>query len=196
MCHRENTDVCIQCEESKFYCHSVILKARSLWFARILASHSEVNVVEVSEVNHYVMEKIITFIYTGQVNFNKDNLVEVIAASVKLEVHTLLDECHRFFRNQINFENAADVLILAEKFQLPKFQEVALKRITKNRISLMSDQQFRQKMLDHPRILLLLYDDVCQDQHDSQSAVEVSTGPLWSCSCGSTISGQFCCWCG
>merc|ERR550517_1367113 len=66
LCTRENTDVGIRCGGLLFYCHAVILKARSTLFCRILESPSKPNVVNISEVNPDVMENVITFIYSGQ----------------------------------------------------------------------------------------------------------------------------------
>ena len=195
LCTKENTDVCIQCGSLKFYCHAVILKARSTMFYRILESSSNPNVISITEVIPEVMEKVIAFIYSGQVDINKDSLVDVLGAAVKLELPTLLERCHKFFRNQINFENAVDVLIMAEKLGLSQFQEVAEKRITKNRSLLMADPNFRQKMMENPRILLLLYDRLCFDQEGCEESG--STGSvLWICACGSIVSAQFCSWCG
>ena len=198
LCTKENADVCVQCGSLEFYCHAVILKARSTMFSRILESPSRPNVVSISEVNPDVMEKVIAFIYSGQLEMDKDSLLDILEAAVKLELPTLLERCHKFFRNQINFENALDVLILAEKLGLPQFQEVAEKRITKNRSLLMADPAFRQKMMENPRIMLSLYDRVCYDQglEDSSSTSGSSESVLWTCSCGSTVSGQFCSWCG
>ena len=164
-------------------------------FFRILESSSKPNGVNITEVNPDVMEKVIPFIYSGQLDINKDSLVHILEAAVKLEVPTLLERCHKFFRNQINFENAVDVLIMAEKLGLSQFQEVAEKRITKNRSLLMADPTFRQKMMENPRILLLLYDRLCFDQEGCEESG--STGSvLWICACGSIVSAQFCSWCG
>ena len=195
MCTKENTDVCIECGTLKFYCHAVILKARSTMFFRILESSCKPNVVSITEVNPEVMEKIIAFIYSGQVDINKDSLVDVLEAAVKLELPTLLERCHKFFRNQINFENAVDVLLIAEKYGLSQLQEMAEKRITKNRATLMADTAFRQKMMENPRVLLLLYSRLCQDPQEYEERERA--GPtLWTCGCGSTVSGQACSWCG
>ena len=193
MCIRENTDVCIQCGDLVFYSHTVILKARSKMFSRILGSPSKPNVVNITEVNPDVMEKVIPFIYSGQLDINKDSLLDILEAAVKLELVTLLERCHKFFRNQINFENAVDVLIIAEKFGLSQFQEVAEKRITRNRSMLMADTGFRQKMMENPRVLLLLYDRLCYSELEETGT---AGSALWTCGCGSTVSSQFCSWCG
>ena len=111
-----------------------------------------------------------------------------------MELVTLLERCHKFFRNQINFENAVDVLIIAERFGLSQFQEVAEKRITRNRSLLMADTGFRQKVMENPRILLLLYDRLCYDQEGEETRSAGSA--LWTCGCGSTVNAQFCSWCG
>ena len=195
LCTRENTDVAIRCGGLVFYCHAVILKARSTLFCRILESASKPNVVNISEVNPDVMENVITFIYSGQLDINKDSMLDLLEAAVKLELVTLLERCHKFFRNQINFENAVDVLIIAERFGLSQFQEVAEKRITRNRSMLMADTGFRQKMMENPRVLLLLYDRLCYSDLEAEETGSAGSA-LWTCGCGSTVSSQFCSWCG
>ena len=92
MCTKKNTDICIQCGDQGFYFHAVILKARSEMFFRILESSSKPNVVNITDV----MEKVIYFIYSGQLDINKDSLVHILEAAVKLEVPTLLESWREF----------------------------------------------------------------------------------------------------
>ena len=96
MCTKKNTDICIQCGDQGFYCHAVILKARSEMFFRILESSSKPNGVNITEVNPDVMEKVIPFIYSGQLDINKDSLVHILEAAVKLEVPTLPESWREF----------------------------------------------------------------------------------------------------
>ena len=216
---KENTDVTVECEGRNFLCHSVILKARSMLFFKLLERGS--NVIRFDDVKFAVMDDIIKYIYSGQVTdddvclclnhavfvkveITAEKLVDTISAAVKFELPTLLEKCFKVFRNQINFDNAADVLILSSKLGLEEFQRVAVTRITNNRAMLVADPGFRTKMLDHPATLLLLYDTLCQaDTADtpppSQSSSVSSPDPesgLWYCVCGNTVTGQCCSWCG
>ena len=174
---KENTDVTVECEGRNFLCHSVILKARSMLFFKLLERGS--NVIRFDDVKFGVMDDIIKYIYSGQVTdvdvclyqnpavivqveITAEKLVDTISAAVKFELPTLLEKCFKVFRNQINFDNAADVLILSSKLGLEEFQRVAVTRITNNRAMLVADPGFRSKMLDHPATLLLLYESLCQ----------------------------------
>ena len=138
-----------------------------------------------------------------QVEFSADTLVDMVVAASKFELPTLQEKCLKVFRNQINFDNAVDILIVADRLHLEEFKTVAMNRITKNRAMLMADPAFRKKMVDNPEILLVLYDKLCQDPSDEMSTSLVSSqssnsssGSLWTCVCGSTAIGQYCSWCG
>ena len=54
----------------------------------------------------------------------------MIVAAFKFELPTLQEKCLKVFRNQINFDNAVDVLIVADRLQLEEFRAVAYSDIT------------------------------------------------------------------
>ena len=66
MCTPDNTDVQIICGERTFGCHSVILKARSMFFFKLLEGGH--NAAKIENIESSVMEEIVSFIYTGQVH--------------------------------------------------------------------------------------------------------------------------------
>ena len=133
----------------------------------------------------------------------------MIEASWRFQLPTLLEKSLKVFRNQINFDNALDVLIVAERVGLEEFKSVAMNRITNNRQMLIADPMFRKKLVDNPQILLMLYEKLSQNQFDVFSE-EISSSPisrhssssssgggvLWTCWCGSTATGEYCSWCG
>ena len=65
LCTKENTDVCIECDGKTFFCHGVILKARSMYFYQMVESGSQV--IKVEGVRSEIMDDIINYIYTSQV---------------------------------------------------------------------------------------------------------------------------------
>ena len=190
MCTKENSDVSIECQNEKFYCHRVVLKARSTVFFELLENGS--HVVRVDGVKPNIMNAIIKYIYTSEVDLDGNNLLELIVASTKFQLRTLEEKCLSAFRNQINFDNVIDILIVADKLDLEQFKSVALSRINKNRFFLVNDPEFRKKMMENPNILMMLYEKLSQDQLPD---TPMSTGALWTCLCGSTARGNYCSWC-
>ena len=66
MCTPDNTDITIICGERTFGCHSAILKARSMFFFKLLeGGHTA---VKIENIESSVMDEIVRFIYTGQVD--------------------------------------------------------------------------------------------------------------------------------
>jgi len=204
LCTQENTDVVIECQEEKIKCHRVVLTARSMFFYQLLESGNDV--VSIDYAKGEIMRDVVKYIYTDQIEITADNLIDLMTASVRFQLPSMLEKCFKMFRNQINFDTAVDVLILADKLHLEEFKSVAINRITKNRQMLIADTEFRKKMVDNPDLLLTLYENLCQQETglddmsssvvSSQSSVSSSNGCLWTCVCGSTVPGQFCPWCG
>ena len=120
LCNRENTDITILCDEEKFFCHSVLLKARSPVFFRMLEGGGKV--VKIDELKPSVMDDVIKYIYTDQVSITREKMVNLITAGEKFELPGLLAKCLQSFRNQIDFDNAVDVLVFGDKHGLEEFK--------------------------------------------------------------------------
>ena len=57
---------------------------------------------------------------------------------------------------------------------------------------MMADGVFRAKMIDHPEILLQLYDKLCK----TNISINMTKDGIWQCLCGASAVGEFCSWCG
>jgi len=190
LCNRDNTDITLLCDEEKFFCHSVLLKARSPVFYQML--EGEIKVLKIEETSPSIMDDIIKYIYTGQVTITKEKMVNLVMAGHKFELTGLLSKCLENFKNQTDFDNATEVLIMAEKHGLEDLKKAAVNKIIFNRTLLIGDREFRDKMLQHPEILLQLYDRLCQ----VNVPVNMTSQDIWTCVCGSSVVGAFCSWCG
>ena len=145
LCNRDNTDITLLCEEEKFFCHSVLLKARSPVFFHML--EEDIKVIEIENTSPSIMDDIIKFIYTGQVTITKEKMVNLVVAGQKFELSGLLSKCLETFKNQTDFDNATAVLIMAEKHGLENFKKAAMNKIIFNRTLLLGDRGFRDQML-------------------------------------------------
>ncbi len=129
-----------------------------------------------------------------------------MSAASRFELPTLLEKCLKMFRNQISFDNAADVLIVADKMGLDEFKRIAVNKITNNRTMLAADLEFRKKMVENPDLLMMLYDNLCKADGSNDESFQMSSSQtsvsssgsesLWTCFCGSTVTGLGCSWCG
>ena len=152
----------------------------------------DIKVIEIENTSPSIMDDVIKFIYTGQVTITKEKMVNLVVAGQKFELSGLLSKCLETFKNQTDFDNATAVLIMAEKHGLENFKKAAMNKIIFNRTLLLGDRAFRDKMLQHPEILLQLYDRLCQ----VNIPVNMTSQDIWSCVCGSSVVGAFCSWCG
>ena len=66
-------------------------------------------------------------------DISRQNLSHLVSASVKFDLPVLLGKCIKAFRNQINFDNALEVLQVAEKLEMNALKELCLQKITQNR---------------------------------------------------------------
>jgi hypothetical protein len=160
LCKRVKTDITIQCDDETFLCHSELLRARSTVFFKMLEGGDRCKVLQMDDIK--AMEDVIKYIYTGQVNITRDRVVDLITGGKKFDIPGLLSKCLENFRNQIHFDNAADILLMAEKHGLEDFKKEAVKKIISNRTMLIADQAFRDKMMLNPGLLLQLFDNLCQ----------------------------------
>ena len=142
LCKRVNTDITIQCDDETFHCHSELLKARSTVFFKMLEGGDRCKVLQIDDVKPMAMKDVIKYIYTGQVSMTRDTMVDLITGGNKFELPGLLSKCLENFRNQIHFDNAADILIMAEKHGLKEFKKEAVKKIISNRTMLIADKAF------------------------------------------------------
>ena len=93
-------------------------------------------VVNIDELKPSIMDDVIKYIYTDQVSITREKMVNLIAAGEKFELPGLLAKCLQSFRNQIDFDNAVDVLVFADKHGLEEFKKAAINKIIFNRTML------------------------------------------------------------
>ena len=79
------------------------------------------------------MNDIIKYVYTATLEISREKVAELVAAAVKFQLPALIEKCVKVFSNQINFDNALEVLQVAEKLEMNALKELCLQKITQNR---------------------------------------------------------------
>ena len=193
VCTKENTDTGIECDGETYFCHSIVLKARSPVFYNLLANGTDK--IRIDGVKSNTMELIIKYLYSSKIDVNQENLVDLIVSAYKFELPNLQEKCLSYFKNQLNVNNAIDVLIVSQKMQIEEFKLLALSKISKHRLRFIKEPEFKIKMMNNPEVLFLMYENVCEDPFGDFFSAPSEPGSLWTCICGTTATGNYCAWC-
>ena len=209
ICTGQNADIEIKCGEKTFLCHSVILKARSSVFNRLLEMEPDKHGICVDGVKETIMAKLLEHIYKNVDVVTKEDLVDLIIGAVHFQLKFLLYMCYEYFVGAIQSDStlALDVLLISSQLNLTTFKSIALQRMTKNRQVLMKDPDVREKLKRNPEVLLLLYQELNHEtiqqprfnqtfvSHHSYSSSSQDLKQVWNCLCG-VSTFYYCSWCG
>ncbi|XP_013388363.1 kelch-like protein 13 [Lingula anatina] len=119
-------DFTIRAEDREFKVHRALLAAASDYFRVMFTGHmreSNENSVELKGMTADSLQQIIDFVYCGEIILNFDNLTEVLNAASHLQVNRALDLCCDFIQSKLNFENADELLQIADVYSLNKVTE-------------------------------------------------------------------------
>eukprot|EP00092_Neocalanus_flemingeri_P035785 GFUD01038965.1.p1 GENE.GFUD01038965.1~~GFUD01038965.1.p1 ORF type:complete len:367 (-),score=95.94 GFUD01038965.1:78-1178(-) len=160
MLDAKHSDVVLECQGEKFQCHKSILGARSTVFSKMFDANMKeatIGLVVINDVEPDIVDKMVEFIYTGDVTKQVDDLAKVVYVADKYRLEGLLDFCFRKFDIDRDDDQLVEMLILADKHNLDKFKELAMKRIVMNKAKFVADEDFLCKIEDHPKILVELF---------------------------------------
>ena len=101
----------------------------------------------------------------------------------------------------VSLVDAFGVLIVTEARGLEELLEAAVIRVNSERAVMVREPMFRERMMQHPAVLLRLYQGVSMEEdEDRQMDMMIninSGGVLRACyGCGACSTGLYCTWCG
>jgi len=170
--HREFTDIQIQCGDKVFYCHQVILAARSPVFrAMFLADMAErkTKKVHVKDLLPEVFSEMLTFMYTGKCP-NLDTLAcELLGAADKYQVEMLKTICVEKLCGSIDVNNCVDFLVMGDMYQASVLKKFSMDFIAKNLRSVCQTGDWRKCLLDHPTLMADVIEEI--GRQDSRGKV-------------------------
>ena len=99
--------------------------------------------------------------------------------------------------------DAFGVLIVAEARGLEELLEAAVVRVNSERALMLKESMFRERLMQHPAVLLRLYQGVSMEEEEEDEARQMdmlinvnSGGVLRACyGCGACSTGLYCPWC-
>ena len=137
----KHSDVVLECGERKFHCHKAVLSLRSPVFDRMLEVDMEEaaqGCIIVKDMEAEVLEKVLEFVYTGEVEEVGDRLAELLYAGDKYQLTGLVSLtitspscpqvhlCAHGLQADLATENTVDVLVLADRHSLTRLKRVQM----------------------------------------------------------------------
>jgi len=130
------TDVDIHCENKVFKAHRAILAARSVVFdAMFSSSLQEGNsqaVVKIEQVEASSMSSFLHFLYTDTIPPEFQQTCDLLALANRYDVHDLKEVCTRYLANNLDVNNAACLLSIADAAQAVALKQYVLHFISNN----------------------------------------------------------------
>ncbi|XP_073457167.1 kelch repeat and BTB domain-containing protein 8-like [Aquarana catesbeiana] len=138
-------DVTIQAEGDRFLCHRVVLASVSPYFRALFMSpmkEAELGEVCLSDVPSSVLQLILHYIYTGEVDLTMDNVEELFIVSGRLQITAMQDSCSRYLAMRIDNENCLWIYSLAHSHNQRILLEETMNHIVWNLNSLSKREDF------------------------------------------------------
>ncbi|XP_059175108.1 kelch-like protein 41b [Physella acuta] len=128
--------------ETSFRCHRLVLAACSEFFQALFSSglrEATENSVVLQDVSSEVFQKILSALYSGQIDLTSENYTNIWRAANKLQVMFLVDLCEKFAIEAITMETWEKIYETASELSskrcLDQFHLFMLKNFEKIRLS-------------------------------------------------------------
>ena len=149
------TDVTLQVKDKEFKAHKLILAAASPVFEAMFkegTKEHEDNYVNIEDIDSDVFEVFLRYLYSGQAE-NLDEMVsELFAAADKYDVQPLREICIHHMVKNISVNNAVNMLVLADRYNVEPIKLQAQKFITNNIISLLKTDSWSSLIGIHSKV--------------------------------------------
>ena len=117
--HVADDDNEYELEEVTFYAHKAILASRSTFFAKLFShdmKESATNTVDLSDIEPDVLKELLTYIYTSECPNIKAQAESLLYQAEKYELSHLKALCEERLSYDLQIDNAARILLLADRY--------------------------------------------------------------------------------
>ena len=119
--HDHLCDITLMTKDDKeFKAHRNVLSKASLFFCKLLQSDMRENregIVRLEEISGAVMEDVLEFVYTGNVEITQENSQDLFAVANFLLIPALEKRSGRFLKRQMSESNCISTFYFAEMYQ-------------------------------------------------------------------------------
>ncbi|XP_057299757.1 kelch-like protein 18 [Hydractinia symbiolongicarpus] len=140
-------DVTICVEGKTFPAHRAILAASSPYFKALFSSSltetdRESKPVVLTDISADCVEKLLLYIYTGEIELTKDNIKSIIAAANYLLISSLKDRCTKFLKKMLTPANCLSIESTAEQYDCGWLRTTATNYIQEHFVTISTTEEF------------------------------------------------------
>ncbi|XP_060872936.1 ring canal kelch homolog [Metopolophium dirhodum] len=110
-------DIRLETDDGTIVCaHKVVLVSACPYFRAMFTSFSEgaKYVVNIRELDSNILQLLIDYIYTGKIMVTEQNVMDLLPASVLLQLDYIRDVCVEFLKKQLNLSNCLGIKEFAD----------------------------------------------------------------------------------
>ncbi|KAJ5070894.1 hypothetical protein M0811_01875 [Anaeramoeba ignava] len=150
----------IICEQNKtsFKTHKSILSSRSEYFKSLFNSKMkeyQENKLILKDVSNSILFSILNYFYSGKIEINLENVIEILIFSSKYLIDELIEICSNFIKNNLQIETIVDILKLSERMNLNQLLDSSYKFIFENLHKFIKTSFFLELEENHLNSILL-----------------------------------------
>jgi hypothetical protein len=135
------TDIYIYVDGVEFPCHKVILCAASNYFKAMFScdlKESRLGKVFIENISPWTMKRLLDYIYTGKIEINYDNVIDIFNAAVMFQLFKLVDKCTDYIQQHIDINNCIEINLFASMHNLSKLENDTFQFILENFMQLIN----------------------------------------------------------
>jgi len=150
------TDIFIYVEGVEFPCHKVILCAASSYFKAMFScdlKESRLGKVYIDNISSWTMKHLLDFIYTGKIEINYENVIDIFNAAAMFQLYKLADKCTDYIEEHIDLSNCIEIHVFASMHQLVKLEKDTFQFILDNFMQLINSPPTIPISIKQPKLV-------------------------------------------
>nr|XP_055028577.1 kelch repeat and BTB domain-containing protein 11 [Misgurnus anguillicaudatus] len=148
---KEEPNLVIEVGGQKIQAHKSVLAEKSDYFKARLSR----DILKVKGMSYKTFSVLIDYVYSSQMNVNKDNVVDVITGAKILQMPCAVQSAIDAISTQLTPENCYEILTIAKKQRLNELKETAYRFMSDNFLQVLRDPSVYGRLTGSERDLIL-----------------------------------------
>ncbi|XP_076799380.1 kelch-like protein 12 isoform X1 [Clavelina lepadiformis] len=140
-------DITIQVSGHDFSVHKCVLGTFSDFYGKMFTTEMKEKYetkAKIENVSLKIMEKILDFVYTAEIEVTFDDVYDLLAAADYMQVPHIKDFCSAFLMRFLDFTNCLSARVYAKRYNCDKLGAKAKKVLKKNFEAVLEREEFMQ----------------------------------------------------
>ena len=141
------SDVTIVAGNERIPANRLVLSCYSTYFEgmfKLQMRERYENIIEIKTIDGRELRALIDFIYTGSINIDEQNVMNLLSGAEYLQLHEVKEFCFEFLRSHITVDNSLGVLKTADLYRNESLKEKMLQYISINLDKVLQTDDFKQ----------------------------------------------------